>query len=100
MQTIVEEFTGVSLIPDEYMLQVQTALLVCERKWCDFISYSGGLPMAVFRVEANTEIQEAIIAAAGGFEERILTIIADYHAAIEARKYPPTERRVEEEMVI
>lgn len=100
VQTIVEEYTGVSLIPDEYMLQVQTGMLVCERKWCDFISYSGGLPMAVIRVEADTEIQEAIVAAAGGFEERILTIIADYHKAIEARKYPPTERRVEEEMYV
>lgn len=99
VQTIVEEFVD-GKIPEEFVLQVQTAMLVCQRKWCDFISYSGGLPMAVIRVEANPEIQEAILAAATGFEERIAQIVKDYRAAIEARKYPETERRVEEEMYV
>lgn len=99
VQTIVEEFEGKG-IPEEFVLQVQTALLVCDRKWCDFVSYSGGLPMAVIRVEADPEVQEAIIAAASGFEERINQIVADYGAAIKARSYPPTERRVEEEMIL
>jgi len=29
-------------VPEEYMLQIQTGLLVSEREWCDFISYSAG----------------------------------------------------------
>ena len=99
VQTIVEEWNG-GTIPEEFVLQVQTGLLVTERKWCDFVSYSGGLPMAVIRVEANPEIQEAIIAAATGFEARITTIIAEYREAIAARDYPETERRVEEEMYV
>jgi predicted phage-related endonuclease len=45
IQTIVEEYRE-GVIPEEYLLQVQTALLVTGRKWCDFLSYSGGLPMA------------------------------------------------------
>src|SRR5690606_34591720 len=63
VQTIVEEFTGVARIPEEYWLQVQSQLLVTGREWCDFISYSGGLPMAVVRVEADQSTQDAIIEA-------------------------------------
>lgn len=100
VQTIVEEFTGVARIPEEYWLQVQAQLLVAGRKWCDFVSYSGGLPMAVVRVERDEPTQDAIIEAAAKFEARINEVIADFHAAVEARGYPPTERRIEEEMVI
>ncbi len=100
VQTIVEEYTGTSTIPEEYMLQVQDQMLVTGRKWCDFISYSGGLPMAVIRVEADPKIQDAIIDAASKFEARISEVIDDFHEAVKARGYHPTERRIEEEMVI
>lgn len=100
LQTIVEEFTGVATIPEEYQLQVQTALLVTGRKWCDFISYSGGMPMAVVRVEADAQTQDAIIDAASKFEARICEVIADFHDAVKARGYHPTERRIEEEMIV
>lgn len=100
VQTIVEEFRAAGTIPDDFILQVQAGLLICDRNWCDFISYSGGLPMAVIRVEANAEIQDAILTAATGFEERIAEAMQDYRAAIEARAYPETERRVEEEMIL
>ena len=100
VQSIVEEFTGVARIPEEYWLQVQTALLVTGRKWCDFVSYSGGLPMMVARVEADAPTQEAIIDAASKYEARICEAIADFHEAVKARGYHPTERRIEEEMII
>lgn len=100
VQTIVEEFTGAASIPEEYVMQVQTAMLVCGRRWCDFISYSGGLPMAVIRVDAAPEIQDAILNAAAKFEARINEVINDFREAIEARGYPDTERRVEEEMIL
>jgi putative phage-type endonuclease len=48
VQTIVEHYRAAT-IPDEFALQVQTALLVTGRKWCDLISYSGGLPMTAMR---------------------------------------------------
>lgn len=100
VQTIVEEWTGVARIPEEYWLQVQAQLLVTGRAWCDFLSYSGGLPMAVVRVEGDTATQDAIIEAASKFEARINEVINDFREAIEARGYHPTERRIEEEMVI
>src|SRR5262249_2370549 len=43
--TIIDE-----TMPDDYAIQVQTELLVTGRAWCDFVSYSGGLPMIPIRV--------------------------------------------------
>lgn len=100
VQTIVEEFRQTGTIPDEFLLQVQASLLVTERKWCDFLSYSGGLPMVRVRVEADPEIQDAILTAATGFEERVCEAIEDYRRAVFVREYPPTERVVEEEMFV
>lgn len=100
VQTIVEEWTGVARIPEEYWLQIQTGLLVTGRKWCDFISYSGGLPAFVSRVEAHPETQDAIIEAAAKFEARINEVVADFLAAVEARGFHPTERRIEQEMFV
>ncbi|MBK8200631.1 MAG: hypothetical protein IPK75_20030 [Acidobacteria bacterium] len=53
------------------MLQLQTGLLVSGRKWFDYVSYSGGLPMAVYRVDADEAMQAAILAAAEAFEDFI-----------------------------
>jgi predicted phage-related endonuclease len=100
VQTIVEEYTNVSPIPDEYWLQVQAGMMILGRKWCDFVSYSGGLPMAVVRVEPCAKTQDAIIEAATKFEAGIRSAINDFHEAVKARGYHPTERRIEEEMVI
>jgi len=48
-------------VPLEYMLQIQTGLIVSERKWCDFISYSNGMPMFVKRVYPIVEMQNKIL---------------------------------------
>jgi hypothetical protein len=86
-------------MPGEYMLQVQTGLLVAERKWCDFISYSGGLPMVTIRVHPIEEIQDAIVNAAMAFESRIVRLLRDYGdiTGSDARLIP-TERRTEQEI--
>lgn len=100
VQTIVEHFRDAT-IPDEFTLQVQTALLVTGRRWCDLISYSGGLPMTAMRCSANPEIQEAIIEACTAFEAKIAEAIADYHAALSVdERLIPTERRIEQEMFV
>ena len=100
VQTIVENYRDGG-IPSDFILQVQGEMLVCERKWWDFISYSGGLHMAVIRVHADTEIQNAIVEAAADFERKCLDAMADYFEAIEAMKTKiPTERRVEAEMYV
>ena len=88
-------------VPDEYMMQLQTGLLVSERKWIDFISYCGGLPVFMKRVEPIPEFQEAIILAAASFEQRINEIVQQYHNTLAGmRKLIPTERRIEQEMFL
>ncbi len=100
VQTICNYYEDGS-IPEDFVLQVQTALLVTEREWCDLISYSGGLPMVTMRVMPDPKIQEAIIAAATRFEDQIAASLADYEAAQTATlRLLPTERKVEQEMFI
>lgn len=100
VQTIVEHFEA-GTVPDDFILQVQGQLLVTERKWCDLISRSGGLHQITMRVEADPVVQDAIIEAAAKFESRINEVVATYQQALDSDlRLIPTERRVEEEMVI
>lgn len=96
VQTIAE-----NEVPAEYMLQLQTGLLVTGRQWIDFISYSGGLPMFVKRVEPDPLIQGAIIAAATNFEMKVAAKEQEYRSTIASmRKVIETERREAEEIVL
>lgn len=96
VQTIAE-----NAVPEEYVLQLQTGLLVTGRKWIDFISYCGGLPMFVKRVEPDPEMQEAIIAAATAFEARVAEVEQAYRSTLtNMPKVIATERRIEQEMFI
>jgi predicted phage-related endonuclease len=86
-------------VPEDYWLQLQTGLLVSERRWIDFVSYSGGLPMFVRRVEPCAQTQDAIVAAATEFEERLADAEREYRASLASMpKLIPTERRIEQEM--
>ena len=86
-------------MPADYLMQVQTGLLVSERKWCDFVSYSGGLPMVTIRVFPDPVVQAAIIEAATAFEERLAAKLEAYNAKLKSgARLLPTERRIEQEM--
>lgn len=87
-------------MPDEYNIQVQTELLVTRRAWCDFISYSGGLPMIPIRVYPDEKVQAAIVAAATAFEAALDEKMHAYRLALHVGKKTliPTERRIEQEM--
>ncbi|API58069.1 YqaJ-like viral recombinase [Tardibacter chloracetimidivorans] len=99
VQTVIENLSN-ETVPADFAIQLQTGLLVSERRWIDFISYSGGLPMAVIRVFPDPIVQDAIVNAAGEFEARLLKRMDEYHAAISARKLVQTKRRVEQEMYV
>lgn len=87
--------------PEEFMLQIQTGLLVSERQWCDFITYSAGMPMAVIRIYPDPDVHEAIITASTCFEDRLGVAKRKYLGAISGRFQTfPTERNVEQEMTI
>ncbi len=100
LRTLIDYVPGGTIDPD-FMIQVQTGLLVSERKWCDLISYCGGLPMATVRVYPSEPIQAAIIAAARGFEERMALALARYESLMSSEaRLIETERRIEQEMYI
>lgn len=81
VQTFLEHVVE-QTIPADYALQIQTGLLVSERSWCDLVSYSGGLPLAVIRAYPDEAIQKAIIDAAGDFERRLRDAHDRYRLAI------------------
>jgi hypothetical protein len=86
-------------IPSEYMLQLQTGLLVTGRKWLDFLSYSAGLPMFVRRVWPDSDMQQAIIKAASEFEARVQSAVDLYRRNVSAMPVViNTERTIEQEI--
>ena len=88
-------------VPAEYMLQIQTGLLVSGRKWLDFVSYSAGLPMFVKRVLPDERYRAAIIAAATEFESRLQMALSRYQSALKSMPILiNTERKIEEEMYL
>lgn len=87
-------------VPADYVLQLQTGLLVTGRKWLDFISYSGGLPMFVARVLPDPEMQAAIVTAATEFEARVVQAVQSFADNVAAHGYPATEREVVQEMFV
>ena len=91
IQTIVD-----GVVPPEYMIQIQTGLLVSEREWMDFISYSGGLPMFAMRCYPMPEYHEAIVKAATAFESRLAINLETYMKA--SQDYIPTERKIIQEI--
>ena len=102
VQTLIENTLN-GTIPGEYMLQIQTGLLVGGRDWMDFISFSGGLPMTTIRVFPDSRIQAAIIEAAGAFEARLSKQLDPFREASQAvagRRVIPTERRIAQEMFV
>lgn len=97
VQTIVEWHRD-KTVPVDYILQCQTGLLVSEWDWLDLVSYSGGLHMAVMRVYPDAKVQEAIVAAATAFEEKVAAAVSDYETASVGLVL--TERKIEQEMFV
>ena len=88
-------------IPKDYVLQCQSALLITKRQWLDFISYCGGMHMAVIRVYPDAVMHSAILEAATTFEERMNAALAKYKEAISGKnRLFPTERKIEQEMFV
>lgn len=89
-------------IDADHILQCQTGPLVSERGWVDYISFCGGLPMAVIRVYPDEKVQAAILEAAYTFETKLQEKIARYQEMLadKAFKLIPTERTVEMEIKV
>lgn len=97
-QFIIEQFME-GVVPPEYILQIQTGLMITRRAWCDFVSYSNGEPMTVTRVEPDYDLQGKIVAAATSFEKRASEKMAKYKSVTASGlRMIPTERRIIQEM--
>ena len=77
-------------VPAHYMAQCQAGLLVSGRKWLDFVSYVGGMPLWVCRVYPDPRWVKPIIAAVTQFEQNAAEIVAAYQSATAG--LPTTER--------
>jgi hypothetical protein len=90
-------------MPDEYRIQVQTGLLVTERRWCDFVSYCGGMPMITMRVFPEPDVQTAILDAANAFEAALTEKLKEYRQKVEfsdLRLIPTVRRIIENEITL
>jgi hypothetical protein len=63
---------------DQHMIQIQVGLFVSGRKWCDFVSFSNGMPLHVERVLPDAKIHKAILEAKGSFDSVVNSIIDTY----------------------
>lgn len=97
VQTVVE-WHRLKTVPSDFLIQLQTGLLVAEWDWIDLVSYSGGLHMPIMRVYPDLKIQEAIVEAATVFEGKVSEAVKDYEKATVGMAL--TEREVEEEMFV
>lgn len=81
------------IIPTEFSLQVQTGFLVTGRKWCDFISASGGMHLCVIRVYPDVDVMTAIFDACVKFHKVIDERTEKYQAALaKMERVLPLER--------
>ena len=80
-------------VPAENMAQIQCGLLVSGREWCDYVSFSGGMPMWSKRVYPEPIWAEAIVTAVTAFEENAAEMVDAYFAV--TRDLPATERRID-----
>ena len=83
-------------VPAYYMAQLQAGLLVSGRKWIDYVSYVGGMPLYVKRVLPDPQWFEAIAAACIAFEVTAARVLADYRGRVISL---PTTERIEMEIV-
>ena len=77
-------------VPLDNMAQLQCGLLISGRQWIDYVSYCGGMPLWVKRVEPQPKWFNAIVAAVETFEKNAAEMISKYGGSITGLH--PTER--------
>lgn len=77
------ETIATNKVPQEHILQVQTAMFVTDWEWIDYISYCGGMPMWVIRVLPDQSYQTSILTALIAFEAKVRDIIDQYYKRLD-----------------
>ena len=68
-------------VPLENVAQIQAGLLVTGRAWCDYISWSAGMPLFVIRVYPDLDWHSALVKAALAAENHIRDGVKQYETA-------------------
>ncbi|YCK81375.1 YqaJ viral recombinase family protein [Arthrobacter sp. D3-18] len=79
-------------VPSENIAQLQTGLLVSDREWIDYVSYSGGMKLWTKRVYPDPDWHAAICDAANQAETIIANMVSDY---LKASEYMPMTERID-----
>ena len=88
-------------MPEEFMMQCQTGMMVAEKQWIDFISHCGGMHMVVVRVYPDQKIQDAIVEVCGDAEMTMHRMIDVYCEQVGRHPlWMPTERIIDEVMEV
>lgn len=76
-------------VPTENMAQIQCGLLVSGRRWCDYVSFSSGMPLYVTRVRPDYMWFDAILDAVERFEKTTTQQLATYRERVEGLPVMP-----------
>lgn len=85
-------------VPPENIAQIQCALLVSGRSWCDYLSFASGMPLWRKRVTPDLRWFDAIITAVTQFEATAEDMIAQYREAVDG--LPMTERVLDLDRIV
>lgn len=88
-------------IPEDYILQAHSAMIIADWDWIDLVSYSNGMDMIVMRVDRDAEIEAAILASCLAFEDKVQAAIDSYNTvknSVEIRTVPT--RYVERDIIV
>lgn len=61
-------------VPPEHIAQIQGCMWVCEREWCDFVSYWPKLPMFTKRVYRDEKYIKNLAGEVAAFWDELLTL--------------------------
>jgi hypothetical protein len=77
-QSIQVERILAGVVPAEHRLQMQAGMYISGRKWCDFISFSNGMPLLVIREYADKELFALMASTVSAFYAQVDAMLADY----------------------
>lgn len=84
-------------VPLYNLAQIHAGMLVADRSWCDYVSFSAGLPLWRKRIERDHKWDAVIESAASAFQINVMNIVDNF--TIATLNLPPTERRPEVEEI-
>jgi hypothetical protein len=87
-------------VPTEYMLQIQTGLLVTGWDYMSYTSFCAGMVMWVIKVLPDPVYQDAIMTAAADFELKVREQVAAYQSRLDECKTLITTEREPDEMEV